>query len=66
MDFDELKDPELQVRLKAAKTPEELLEIAKESGVELEDAQLTAISGGTWCDEYCPYYYECPTDGRLA
>ena len=49
MNFDELKDPQLQARLKNAKTPEEILEIAKECGIELTDTQREGISGG-WCD----------------
>jgi hypothetical protein len=35
MSFEDLKDPELQEKLKGAKTPEELLELAKEEGIEL-------------------------------
>ena len=46
MNFDELKNPELQEKLKAANTPEELLAIAKEEGDELRDADLEEKSGG--------------------
>ena len=52
MDFERLKDPELQEKVKGAKTPEELLAIAKEEGYDLTDEELEAISGGadaSWC-----------------
>ena len=49
MNFEDLKTPELQEKLKSAKTPEELAALAKEEGVELSDAALEALSGGfTW------------------
>ena len=58
MNFVDLKDPELQERLKAAKTPEDILAIAKEEGFELTDAQLEAVSGGeSW---YCEEAGPCP------
>ena len=63
MDFDDLKDPQLQAKLRETKTPEELLAIAKECGMTLEDAQLEHVLGGSWCDSFCPYYYDCRTDG---
>jgi predicted ribosomally synthesized peptide with nif11-like leader len=47
MNFDELKDPELQEKLKAATTPEEILALAKEAGFELSTEQLEAVSGGS-------------------
>ena len=46
MNFEDLKNPELQEKLKAAKAPEEVLAIAKEEGFELTDDQLEAVSGG--------------------
>lgn len=46
MDFSELKNPELQEKLRAATTPEELLAIAKEEGFELSENELQAVSGG--------------------
>lgn len=49
MKFDEIKDPELQQKLKLAKTPEDVLEIAKDQGVELSLDELDAASGG-WGD----------------
>lgn len=55
MNIDDLKNPELQERLKNAKTPEELLAIVKEAGYELTDEQLNAIAGGSWCHE-CKTY----------
>ena len=57
MNFDDLKNPELQEKLKGAKTPEELLAIAKEEGYELSDEQLDSISaaGDKWynCFNWC-------------
>lgn len=65
MNFKDLQDPELQARLKDAKTPEELLEITQECGVELSDAQLESVSGGAWCSDFCPGFYYCRNDGPL-
>ena len=58
MNFDDLKNPELQEKLMGASTPEKLLAIAKEEGFELSDAELDGVSGGEfWCDEQaCPTY----------
>ena len=47
MDFEDLKNPELQEKLKAVKTPEDILALAKEGGFELTDEQLEQVSGGT-------------------
>ncbi|MDO4797029.1 MAG: Nif11-like leader peptide family natural product precursor [Coriobacteriales bacterium] len=52
MKFEDLKNPKLQEELKAAKSPEELLALAKEEGYELSDETLEAISGG-WCPGHC-------------
>ena len=45
MDFEDL-NPELQEKLKAANTPDELVALVKEEGMELSDEQLEAMSGG--------------------
>ena len=37
-------NPELQEKLKAAKTAEELVDLAREEGVELSDEQLDSIA----------------------
>ena len=47
------------VKVKACKNQDELLELAKQEGVELNDEQLEAVSGGG-CVEFatapaCPY-----------
>ena len=47
MTFDELT-PEQQAKVKACKTPEEMLAFAKEEGYELSDEELSAISGGNF------------------
>lgn len=51
MNVEDLKDPELQEKLKEAKTPEELLELSRAYGVSLSDEQLSAIvgAGDFWC-----------------
>ena len=48
MNFDDLKNPELQEKLKAAKTLDELFEIVKAEGYELSDDALGSVSAG-WC-----------------
>ena len=55
MKYDELKNPDLQAKLRNAKTAKELVALAKESGLELSDDQLAAISGGQ-------EWYECDRD----
>ena len=46
MNFEDLKNPELQEKLKACKSPDELVELAKAEGMELTDEQLESIAGG--------------------
>ena len=46
MNFEDLKNPEFQEKLKSAKTADELVELAKAEGVELTDEQLEVIAGG--------------------
>ena len=54
MQFEELKDPELQEKLKNCKTAEELVALAEEQGIELSDAELDDVAGGSWkCDKAC-------------
>lgn len=49
---------EQKKKIEAARTPEELLAIAKETGYELTPDQLEAVSGGRdhsyECLQYCP------------
>lgn len=45
MTFDELS-PELRDKAQACKTPEEMLELAKDEGIELSEADMEGISGG--------------------
>ena len=40
--------PELQEKARACKDVTDLVELAKEDGVELTDEQLDAVAGGTW------------------
>lgn len=55
--------PELIEKAKACKTDKELFELAREEGIELSDADLEAVSGGSWgeCnDQTCKGYRFCP------
>lgn len=45
MDYTELTE-EQKARARACETPEELVALAQEEGVELTDEQLDAVSGG--------------------
>ena len=55
MNFEDLKNPELQEKLKACMSVEELAALAKDEGMELSNEQLEAVSGGGWsCDNACP------------
>ncbi|MBQ9003215.1 MAG: Nif11-like leader peptide family natural product precursor [Eggerthellaceae bacterium] len=45
MKFDDLT-PEQQEKARAAKTPEEILALAREEGYELSDEELETVSGG--------------------
>ena len=47
----------------AARSPEELLSIAKEAGQELTQDQLEAVSGGAIWAPGCPEEGYCPQDG---
>ena len=57
MTFDDLTD-EQKERVKACKTAEELVELAKAEGVELSDEQLEGIAGGD--SFWCPTATSCP------
>ena len=46
MNFEDLKNSELQDKLKACKTTDELVALVKAEGIDLSDEQLKAISGG--------------------
>ena len=46
MDFEDLKNPELQEKLKACKTADDLADLAQEEGIVLTDEQLESLAGG--------------------
>ena len=46
MNFQDLKNPELQEKLKACASADELVALAAEEGVELTDEQLEMVAGG--------------------
>ena len=51
MNFEDLA-PELQEKVKACATTEEMLALAKAEGYELSDAELEQVSGGGFWDYY--------------
>lgn len=51
--------PELQEKARACKTSEELLELAKEEGMEIPDEELEALASGGWCSDH---EWGCPAD----
>ena len=63
--------PELIEKAKSAKTPEELLALAKENGIELSDDELDNVAGGgcyssggrlkTTCGHKCRHYVDGPS-----
>lgn len=61
MDLDKLS-PELQEKAKDCKTPEEMIELARQEGYELADSELDAIAGGSWngCEAYEPEHCRVP------
>lgn len=64
MDFKDLS-PELRDKARNCKTPEEVLNLAREEGYELSEEELAAVSGGVkwslWCsDQKC--YQVCEVD----
>lgn len=54
MKFEDLT-PEMQEKVKACTSTEEILALAKEEGYRLSDEELQAVSGGT--------QWDCLTDG---
>ena len=52
MNFDDLT-PEQQERVLNAKTPEDILVLAKEDGYELSDEDLEGIAGGMMWGDVC-------------
>lgn len=64
MNFDDLS-PELQEKLKAAKTPDEIIALAKEENYNLSDEELEEISGGlSW--NSCPHHNSKPCPQRKS
>ena len=56
-DNDMRLSPELREKVRACKSPQEIIALAKEEGYELSDDQLNAISGGDWdCWTVCSGY----------
>lgn len=57
MEYNDLTD-EQKAKVKACKTVEELVELAKAEGVELTDEQLNSFAGGD--SFWCPTATSCP------
>ena len=57
MNFDDLT-PEQKEKALACKTSEEILALIKEEGLELNEQELEAVSGGT-CWSKCPGVDKC-------
>ena len=55
MNFEDLKNPEFQEKLKAVKTADELVELARAEGIELADDHLDAVAGGGSWGDCCQY-----------
>ena len=51
--------PEQKEKAKTAKTPEDILALAKEEGYELSIEELDAVSGGWGGEDPCPSYAGC-------
>lgn len=68
MNIGDLNNPELQERLKAAKTTEELIALVQKEGLELTEEQLDAVAAGEnlWDathDDDCSNFEVCWTLG---
>ena len=60
MNYEDLKNPEFQERLRACSSPKELVEVVREQGVGLSDEQLEQVAGGNvWEDEVTCYEITC-------
>ena len=56
--------PELIEKAKQRTTAEELLALAKEEGIELDEQQLEAVSGGRIVDWDCPFDFSTLKDKK--
>jgi hypothetical protein len=66
MGFDDLST-DMQEKARAAETKEDLEELANESGQELPDEELDALSGGTYGPTFsdCTSFVTCRTATNL-
>ena len=58
MEFKDLT-PEQMEKAKACKTPEELLQLAREEGYELSEEELDSVSGGGGWGDPCEDHSHC-------
>ena len=68
MDFEDLSS-ELQDKVRACQTAEEILALAKQEGYELSEEALEAVAGGgdwTDCDNYARMVKPCPKWAKYA
>ena len=66
MNFEDLKNPEFQEKLKRAKTPEGILALAKEEGVEVPDELLEEVAGGQEWNEPFKVGRDCTSCGKYV
>lgn len=69
MYFDDLTQ-EQQERIRSCETPDEILDVAKEYGMEFSEEQFDAVSGGDqnelWCSTNVCNYYDIAECGRVG
>lgn len=59
MTFDELT-PEQKAKVEACETPDQILELAKEEGIELTDEQINGVAGGVEWKNSC--FMDCDSN----
>lgn len=59
MTFDELT-PEQKAKVEACETPDQILELAKEEGIELTDEQINGVAGGVEWKSSC--FMDCSSN----
>ena len=63
MNFNDLT-PEQQEKVRACKTTEDILALAKEEGYQLSDKELEAVSGGSIWEDIVDGFTDCTALGH--